>query len=86
MEKEAYLKAYESGYRYGTLGIMQTYCFSPEFESRGFYDGAYQGQVVWWRFLGRAMPERVKQRLEVSAGIDGVGMDLKSPEPKPPQH
>jgi hypothetical protein len=86
LQNAAYLKAYEEGYRYGTLGIIRTYCFAPESETSGFYDGLYQGQVVWWRFLGRAMPKHVKQGLEVSAGRDGVVMDLTSPETKPSQH
>ena len=75
LQKAAYLNAYENGYRDGTLGIMRTYCFYPEFETKGFYDGAYKGNLVWWRFLGSAMPERVKQILEVSAGRDGVRMN-----------
>jgi len=60
-----------------TLVLRREAGFSPESETRGFYDGVYEGQVVWWRFLGRVMPERVKQQLEVSAGRDGVRMDFK---------
>ena len=76
-QREAYLKGFESGYRYGAIGQTPTRCFSPESETRGFYDGVYEGQVVWWRFLGHEMPLRVKQQLEVSAGRDLVTMDLK---------
>jgi len=76
-ERAVYLHAYDSGYRDGEVGSMRTYCFSPEAETKGFYDGGYQGSVVWYRMLGRTMPDRAKRLLESSAAIDGVRLESK---------
>lgn len=76
-QRVAYLQAYGNGYRDGMVGCMRTYCFYPEVETRGFYDGAYQGMVVWFRMLGREMPERTKRLFEISAARDGVKLELK---------
>jgi hypothetical protein len=76
-QRVAYLQAFDSGYRDGTVGCMRSYCFSPEAETRGFYDGAYQGCIVWYRMFGRTMPDQDKRHFESSAGIDGVRLELK---------
>ncbi len=74
-ERAAYLQAYDSGYRDGSLGCMRSYCFYPESETQGFYDGAYQGRLVWCRMFGRTMPEREKQSLQKSAARDGARLE-----------
>ncbi|HEX5219120.1 MAG TPA: hypothetical protein VFZ59_06095 [Verrucomicrobiae bacterium] len=76
-ERVAYLQAFDSGYRDGTAGVIRSYCFSPEAETRGFYEGAYQGRIVWCRMFGRTMPDGEKRQFEASAGIDGVRLELK---------
>lgn len=76
-QRAAYLQAYDSGYRYGTLGALQSYCFSPEAETRGWYDGTYQGVVVWHRMFGRTMPDHIKRWFRGSAAIDGVRLESK---------
>lgn len=76
-QRVAYLQAFESGYREGTIGFLRSYCFAPEAETRGFYDGAYQGNVVWYRMFGRTMPGRAKRQFKSSAAIDGVSLELK---------
>ena len=76
-QRVAYLQAFDSGYRDGTVGKMRSYCFSPEAETRGFYDGAYQGSIVWYRMFGRTMPDRAKRLSESSAAIDGVRLESK---------
>jgi len=76
-QRAAYLQSYDSGYREGMIGWTRSYCFLPEAETRGFYDGAYQGTVVWYRMFGRTMPERVKRLFEVSAARDGVRLESK---------
>jgi len=76
-QRVAYLQAFDSGYRDGTVGMMRSYCFSPEAETRGFYDGAYQGSIVWYRMFGRTMPDRAKRLSESSAAIDGVRLESK---------
>jgi hypothetical protein len=76
-QRAAYLQSYDSGYRDGMSGILRTYCFYPEAETRGFYDGAYRGSEVWYLLLGRRMPERHKRLLESSAARDGVRVELK---------
>lgn len=76
-KRVAYLDAFESGYRDGSVGSMRSYCFYPEDETRGFYDGAYEGSVVWHRMLGRSMSDETKHFFSVSAARDGVKLDLK---------
>jgi hypothetical protein len=73
----AYLQAFDSGFRNGSVGLMRSYCFSPEVETRGFYDGAYEGIVVWHRMLGRTISERNKRLFNVSAALDGVRLEPK---------
>ena len=75
--RAAYLSAYESGYRDGMVGFIHTYCFFPEAETRGFYEGSFQGSAVWYRLLGRQRPERHRRLTEVSVGRDGAKVDLK---------
>ena len=73
----AYLQAFDSGYRNGSVGSIRSYCFSPEVETRGFYDGAYEGSVIWHRLLGRTMTDRTKQLFRVSAARDGVKLNTR---------
>lgn len=74
-QRAAYLQAYDSGYRDGSLGWMRSYCFYPESETQGFYDGAYQGSLVWYRMFGRTMPEREKRSFQNSAARDGARLE-----------
>jgi len=74
-QRAAYLQAFDGGYRDGMVGSMRSYCFAPEAETRGSYDGAYQGSVVWYRMFGRTMPDRTKRLFESSAAIDGVRLE-----------
>lgn len=76
-QRTAYLQAYDSGYRDGIVGRLRTYCFYPEAETKGFYDGVYQGNVVWYRMFGHSMPEHAKQMIDASAGRDGVKLESK---------
>lgn len=71
-QRAAYLKNYESGYREGMLRCTRTYCFMPEAETRGAYDGSYQGHVVFYRMLGRDVPADTQCWLEISAIRDGA--------------
>ncbi len=71
-QKISYLQGFEWGYRDGTLGRMSTHCFAPEAETRGYYDGSYQGSIVWHRALGMTMSEHTKWLFERSAALDGV--------------
>jgi len=71
-QRAAYLETFKIGYREGTAGLIATYCFRPEIETRGYYDGARQGFIVWYRMLGRPMPDNVKRWFRSSAAIDGV--------------
>jgi hypothetical protein len=76
-QRVLYLQAYEEGYRDGAIGRLRTYCFRGKVETRGNYDGSYQGILMCYRALGRPMPERVKNLYGVSAAIDGVQFDVK---------
>jgi hypothetical protein len=75
-QRTAYLQSYDSGYRYGMVGVLRTYCFYPEAETLGFYEGAYHGSEVWYRLLGRQMPESRRRLTEISAARDGARVDL----------
>jgi len=75
-QRAAYLQSYDSGYRDGMAGVLRTYCFYPEAETRGFYEGAYHGSEVWYRLLGRQMPERHRRLTEISAARDGARVEL----------
>ena len=76
-QRAAYLQSYDSGYRDGMAGVLCTYCFYPEAETRGFYEGAYHGSEVWYRLLGRQMPESHRRLTEISAARDGARVELK---------
>ena len=68
----AYLQAYAVGYLNTMIGNQRTQCFAPEDETRGYYDGQYQGAIIWYRMLGHTMTESEKQAIGNSAAIDGV--------------
>lgn len=74
-QRAAYLQAYDSGYRDGMVGFFRTYCFYPEAETRGFEDGAARGCQVWYRLLGRPMPEGLRRRANSSTALDGTRVD-----------
>jgi hypothetical protein len=76
-QRNTYLQSYEAGYRDSMSGINRTYCFYPEVETRGFYEGSYHGSVVWYRFMGRQMPESRRRFSEIAAGRDGAKVDLR---------
>ena len=44
IKRLAYLQAFDSGYRDGSVGLMRSYCFSPEAETRGFLRRCVSGQ------------------------------------------
>lgn len=75
-QRAGYLHSFDAGYRDGLTGRFRTYCFLPEAETRGFYEGAYHGRVVWYRLLGRRMPDRERHLVEGSAMRDGSMVDL----------
>ncbi len=77
-QRAAYLQSYEFGYRNGMIGINRTYCFYPEVETRGFYDGSYHGIAMCYRLLGRQLPEDIRHLTEISAGRDGVKVNLRN--------
>ena len=76
VQRSVYLESFDAGYRDGMAGLFRTYCFRPEVESRGFYEGSYHGSVVWYRLLGLRMPDREKRLIEVTAARDGTRVEL----------
>jgi len=74
-QRISYLQGFEWGYRVGTLGQISTHCFAPEAETQGFYDGSYQGSIVWHRALGMTMSERTKRLFGISAARDGIRLE-----------
>jgi hypothetical protein len=79
----AYRQSFDTGYRYGMIGVIRTYCFYPEPETRGFYEGSYSGLEVWNRLLGRQIPERDRRCIEISAARDGAKVTLTVEEGEP---
>ncbi len=73
----AYQESYDIGYRDGMVGIMSTYCFRPEAETLGSYEGAKHGYLVWCRVWGRTIADRESRHFRSSAGIDGVDLPLE---------
>ena len=73
----AYRQSYDAGFRDGMIGIMSTYCFRPEVETVGSYEGAKHGYLVWCRVWGRTISERETRLFRSSAGIDGVELPLE---------
>ena len=57
IHRKEYLEAYDGGYRDGMMGMLRSYCFRPESETRGAEDGAGAGIRVWFRMMGRRTPE-----------------------------
>ena len=72
-----YQESYEVGYRDGLVGIISTYCFRPEAETLGSYEGAKHGYLVWCRVWGKTISERESRLFRSSAGIDGVDLPLE---------
>lgn len=57
IHRKEYLEAYDGGYRDGMMGMLRSYCFRPESETRGAEDGAGAGIRVWFRMMGRRTSE-----------------------------
>jgi len=76
-QRAVYLRSYEIGYRESMVGFIHTYCFYPQVETRGFYDGSYRGELVWSRLLGLRLTADRKRLIEKTAARDGVSVDLK---------
>jgi hypothetical protein len=55
-QRAIYLQKYDEGFRSGMSGRFRTYCFAPECESNGYYDGQIAGLEIWYRVLGRQSP------------------------------
>lgn len=75
----AFRSTYDEGFRTAMVGWFPSYCFRPEAETRGFYEGSLDGGVVWYRMLGRPVPQRLKRMIVGAAQIDGVDLRPKSP-------
>lgn len=74
----AYRQAYDAGFRDGMVGMLRSYCFMPEAETLGSYEGAYAGMQVWSRMWGKSLSNHEERLMRGWAGIDGV--DLKVSE------
>ena len=57
IHRKEYLEAYDGGYRDGMMGMLRSYCFRPDSETRGAEDGAGAGIRVWFRLMGRRTSE-----------------------------
>ncbi|HTH46350.1 MAG TPA: hypothetical protein VMB21_02455 [Candidatus Limnocylindria bacterium] len=67
----AYAEGYGLGYAYAVTGSWVTHCFSPEDETRGYYQGQEDGGQVFNRAFG--LPEhRGRALIRRSAEVDGV--------------
>ena len=73
-----YRQAYDAGFRDGMVGMLRSYCFMPEAETLGSYEGAYTGMQVWTRMWGKSLSDSEERLMRGWAGIDGV--DLKVSE------
>jgi len=78
--RRVFLESYDLGYRGGMLGHFPTFCFRPEVETRGFYEGSHDGGMVWHRLMGWKIPAHFKRRMERAAAIDGIKLELKGSE------
>jgi len=61
IHRKEYLEAYDGGYRDGMMGMVRSYCFRPESETRGAEDGARAGMRVWFWMSGREVPGWLSQ-------------------------
>ena len=61
----------QAGYRDGMMGMLRSYCFRPESETRGAEDGAPAGMRVWFRLMGRRTPERLDRSMADNAEEKG---------------
>lgn len=73
-KRAAFRSGYDEGFRMAMVGRYPSYCFRPEAETRGFYEGSLDGGVVWYRMLGRPMPRYLQRMIVDSAQIDGVDL------------
>jgi hypothetical protein len=64
IQRAAYLKSFRRGYYDGVINDCHTYCFYPEAETKGFYDGSYFGSVLWFRMLGITLPKKLSDYLK----------------------
>jgi hypothetical protein len=72
-----YLEKFDEGYRCGIVGCFASYCFSPEVETKAYYQGQAEAARVFNSFLGR--DERHMQHLiETSAMRDGVSLTTET--------
>jgi len=76
-QRATYLHSYADGYRTGLVGVFRSWCFMPDVETSGSYDGMMDGLVVWYRMLGQPMPDGLKRASRAWAGIDGVALPPK---------
>ena len=83
-KRGTYMAAYGEGYRYGISGVFRTYCFAPEPETRGFYEGMMEGLKIPNRVLGKAdLSQRTKNVARAWAGSDGVDLDTSKTNVEP---
>lgn len=73
-----YRSGYDEGFRMAMVGRFPSWCFRPEAETRGFYEGSLDGGVVWYRMLGRPVPRYLQRMIVDSAQIDGVDLRPES--------
>jgi hypothetical protein len=81
---EVYNVAYVEGYRSGISGVLRSYCFAPEHETRGFYDGMLEGLQASYRIFGRTSQlEDLKRSVRSSAAIDRIDIGAKKQAVEP---
>ena len=76
-EAAKYLEGYGLGFGNAVTGSMATYCFRPEEETRGYYQGQDDGMRIWNRAFG-LREDGARGLIRRSAAVDGVRTELLS--------
>jgi len=53
--REVYLERWDKGFLVGKMGWGRTYCFAPDIDTKGHYDGMAVGRSCWERTIGEEM-------------------------------
>ena len=81
--KQIYIGAFADGYLCGIGGTLRTYCFSPEAPTRGFYEGQYLGNSVYYSALGKRLTDHNRRFTELMAARDGVDLNAREEGAEP---
>jgi hypothetical protein len=76
-EAAKYSEGYGLGFGNAVTGSLATYCFRPEDETRGYYQGQDDGMKIWNRAFG-LREDRAHGLIRRSAAVDGVRTELLS--------